>query len=128
MSAAVGKEEAKPIPSLKKDVEEGSYLDAGLKGLGVVGDALTLAGAGLTLTGIGSGPGAALLATGLAAKGISKYGEDIAKSLAKLGDIDEEAAKVAAQRIDDFADQDKPRELVQQPVCSRQRLRKHVNL
>lgn len=108
VSAAVGKEEAKPIPSLKKDVEEGSYLDAGLKGLGVVGDALTLAGAGLTLTGIGSGPGAALLATGLAAKGISKYGEDIAKSLAKLGDIDEEAAKVAAQRIDDFADQDKP--------------------
>lgn len=108
VSAAVGKEEAKPIPSLKKDVEEGSYLDASLKGLGVVGDALTLAGAGLTFTGIGSGPGAALLATGLAAKGISKYGEDIAKSLAKLGDIDEEAAKVAAKRIDDFADQDKP--------------------
>ena len=31
VSAAVGKEEAKPIPSLKKDVEEGSYLDASLK-------------------------------------------------------------------------------------------------
>ena len=73
-----------------------------------MGDALTLAGTGLALTGIGSGPGAALIATGLAAKGISKYGNDVAKSLAKLGDIDEEAAKVAAKRLDDFADQDKP--------------------
>ena len=108
VSAAVGKEEAKPIPSLKKDVEEGSYLDASLKGLGVVGDALTLAGAGLTLTGIGSGPGAALLATGLAAKGISKYGEGIAKSIAKIGDIDEEAAKEVALRLDDFAEKDRP--------------------
>jgi len=108
VSSALGKEEAMPIPSLKKDVEEGNYLDAGLKGLGVVGDALTLAGTGLALTGIGSGPGAALIATGLAAKGISKYGDDVAKSLAKLGDIDEEAAQVAAKRLDDFADQDKP--------------------
>lgn len=108
VSSALGKEEAMPIPSLKKDVEEGNYLDAGLKGLGVVGDALTLAGTGLALTGIGSGPGAALIATGLAAKGISKYGEGIAKSIAKIGDIDEEAAKEVALRLDDFAEKDRP--------------------
>lgn len=108
VSSALGKEEAMPIPSLKKDVEEGNYLDASLKGLGVVGDALTLAGTGLALTGIGSGPGAALIATGLAAKGISKYGEGMAKSIAKIGDIDEEAAKEVALRLDDFAEKDRP--------------------
>jgi len=108
VSAAVGKEEAKSIPSLKKDVEEGNYVDAGLKTLGVAGDVLTAAGAGLTLTGVGSAPGAVMMTTGMAAKGIAKYGDDIAKSLAKLFEVDEEAAKVAAKRLDDFAEQDKP--------------------
>ena len=108
VSAAVGKEKAMPIPSLKKDVEEGNYLDAGLKTLGAAGDALTVAGAGMALTGIGSAPGAAMMATGMAAKGIAKYGDDVAKSLAKLFEVDEEAAQVAAKRLDDFAEQDKP--------------------
>jgi len=40
---------AQPMPSMQQNLQQGNYLDAGLQGVGLLGDALTLAGIGVPL-------------------------------------------------------------------------------
>jgi len=108
MSAALNLEEARPIPSMAEDLEAERYMDASFKGLGVAGDVATAGGLVMMSTGAGFIPGAFLTAGGIGMKAVSKYGDDIADGLRKLFDIDKDAAMKAAERIDSFADDDKP--------------------
>lgn len=108
VSAALNLEEARPIPSMAEDIEEGRNLDATFKGLGVAGDVATAGGLTMMATGAGMIPGAFLTAGGVGMKAVSKYGDDIADGLRKLFDMDKDAAMKAAERIDSFADDDKP--------------------
>ena len=108
MSAALDLEEARPIPSMAEDIEAGRKLDATFKALGVAGDVATAGGLTMMSTGAGMIPGAFLTAGGVGMKAVSKYGDDIADGLRKLFDMDKEAAMKAAERVDSFADDDKP--------------------
>ena len=112
VSVATRGEEVKPIKSLPQDVKEGNFLDAGLKTVGLAGDALQLGGAYTAATGAGALPGAVMFGAGTAlkfgAKAVSKYGDEISTGLSKLFDLDKEAAEAAAKRVDQFADDDKP--------------------
>ncbi len=112
VSALTTGEEVKPIPSLAEDVKEGRTLDTTLKTVGVAGDALQLGGAYLAATGAGAIPGGIMFGAGtglkFGAKAVSKYGDQIQDGLRKLFDLDPEAAERTAERIDTFADDDKP--------------------
>ena len=112
VSALTTGEEVKPIPSLAEDVKEGRTLDTTLKTIGVAGDALQLGGAYLAATGAGAIPGGIMFGAGTSlkfgAKAVSKYGDQIQDGLRKLFDLDPEAAERAAERVDKFADDDKP--------------------
>jgi hypothetical protein len=112
VSAATMGEEVKPIPSIVEDVKEGRTLDTTLKAIGVAGDALQLGGAYTAATGLGAIPGGIMFGAGtglkFGAKAVSKYGDQIQDGLRKLFDLDPEAAERAAERIDTFADDDKP--------------------
>ena len=112
VSALTTGEELKPIPSLAEDVKEGRTLDTTLKTVGVAGDALQLGGAYLAATGAGAIPGGIMIGAGTSlkfgARAYSKYGDQIADGLRKLFDLDPEAAEKVAERIDTFADEDKP--------------------
>ena len=108
VSAALNLEEARPIPSMSEDLEAERSMDASLKGLGVAGDIATAGGLTMMATGAGMIPGAFLTAGGVGMKAVSKYGDDIADGLRKLFDMDKDAAMKAAERIDSFADDDKP--------------------
>ena len=112
ISALTTGEEVKPIPSIAEDVKEGRTLDTTLKAIGVAGDALQLGGAYTAATGLGAIPGGIMFGAGtglkFGAKAVSKYGDQIQDGLRKLFDLDPEAAEKAAERIDTFADDDKP--------------------
>jgi len=112
VSALTTGEEVKPIPSLAEDVKEGRTLDTTLKTVGVAGDALQLGGAYLAATGAGAIPGGIMFGAGtglkFGSKAVSKYGDQIQDGLRKLFDLDPEAAERAAERVDKFADDDKP--------------------
>ena len=108
VSAALNLEDARPIPSMAEDIEEGRNLDATFKGLGVAGDVATAGGLTMMATGAGMIPGAFLTAGGVGMKAVSKYGDDIADGLRKLFDMDKEAAMKAAERADEFVDKDLP--------------------
>lgn len=112
VSVATRGEEVKPIKSLPQDVKEGNFLDAGLKTVGLAGDALQLGGAYMAATGVGGIPGGIMFGAGtglkFGAKAVSKYGDEISDGLRKLFDTDKEAAEAAAKRVDQFADDDKP--------------------
>ena len=112
VSVATRGEKAVPIKSLSQDMDEGNYLDASLKTLGLAGDALQLGGAYVAATGAGAIPGAVMMASGTALKfgsrAVSKYGDEIGDGLRKLFDIDPDAAEKAAEVVDKLADQDKP--------------------
>ena len=112
VSALTTGEEVKPIPSLAEDVKEGRTLDTTLKTVGVAGDALQLGGAYLAATGAGAIPGGIMSGAGtglkFGSKAVSKYGDQIQDGLRKLFDLDPEAAERTAERIDTFADDDKP--------------------
>ena len=108
VSAALNLEEARPIPSMAEDIEEGRNLDATFKGLGVAGDLATAGGLTMMATGAGMIPGAFLTAGGVGMKAVSKYGDDIADGLRKLFDMDKDAAMKAAERADKFVDDGLP--------------------
>ena len=108
VSAALNLEEARPIPSMAEDLEAERYMDASFKGLGVAGDVATAGGLTMMATGAGMLPGMFLTAGGVGMKAVSKYGDEIADGLRKLFDMDKDAAMKAAERIDSFADDDKP--------------------
>ena len=108
VSAALNLEEARPIPSMAEDIEEGRNLDATFKGLGVAGDIATAGGLTMMATGAGMIPGAFLTAGGVGMKAVSKYGDEIADGLRKLFDVDKDAAMKAAERADEFVAKDLP--------------------
>ena len=108
VSAALNLEEARPIPSMAEDIEEGRNLDATFKGIGVAGDVATAGGLTMMASGAGFIPGAFLTAGGVGMKAVSKYGDDIADGLRKLFDMDNEAAIKAAERADKFVDDGLP--------------------
>ena len=93
---------------MAEDLEAERYMDASFKGLGVAGDVATAGGLTMMATGAGMLPGMFLTAGGVGMKAVSKYGDEIADGLRKLFDMDKDAAMKAAERIDSFADDDKP--------------------
>lgn len=83
-------DEAEDIKSLKANIEEGNYFDAGLQGVGAAGDVVSGIGAVMAMTGFGLIPGMAVGAVGQGLKAASR----VTAATTKARKLKEQAAPV----------------------------------